>query len=140
MSRELTVIERAERALAAELETQSALFRELNAKAASLGRKPPYPEVSYAVMSMKIRKNADGTFVVTTRAERLDSVDWDLSGRRASVSSSRSFSERMGYGRNGKPPHQKYGDAFRLDVGGDIVNDAENLEVGEMASMGTACL
>lgn len=119
----------AEHALALELEEQKSLFTELNNRAVSRGRPAPYPDVGATMLSMQIVKRGD-QFVVTKRKERLEEVDWDLSGHSASVRSSRSYGERMGADKMSR-------DETRLFLQGNM--DCA-VEVGEISESWRVCL
>lgn len=130
MSHEIARRESAEAALARHLDEQKALFVELNNRAVSKGRPAPYPDVGVAMLTMQIVKQTDGTFLVKARKERLEEVDWDLSGHSASIRSSRSYSERLG-------GSSMSGDETRLFLQGDM--DC-TVEVGEISDSWRACL
>lgn len=129
MSRELARRESAETALARHLDEQKALFVELNNRAVGKGRPAPYPDVGATMLSMQIVKRGD-QFVVTKRKERLEEVDWDLSGHAASVRSSRSYGERMGADKMSR-------DETRLFLQGNM---GCTVEVGEISESWSACL
>ena len=129
MSRELARRESAETALARELEEQKALFTELNNRAVSRGRPAPYPDIGATMLTMQIVKRGD-SFVVSKRAERLEEVDWDLSGHSASIRASKSYGERMGAEKMSR-------DETRLFLQGNM---GCTVEVGEISEAWSACL
>ena len=129
VSREIARRDSAETALARHLEEQKALFVELNNRAVSRGRPAPYPDIGATMLTMQIVKRGDD-FVVSKRSERLEEVDWDLSGHTASVRVSRSYSERMG-------GSSMSGDETRLFLQGDM---GCTVEVGEISEAWRACL
>ena len=129
VSREIARRDSAETALARHLEEQKALFVELNNRAVSRGRPAPYPDIGAPMLTMQIVKRGDD-FVVSKRSERLEEVDWDLSGHTASVRVSRSYSERMG-------GSSMSGDETRLFLQGDM---GCTVEVGEISEAWRACL
>ena len=129
MRRELARRESAETALARHLEEQKALFTELNNRAVSRGRRAPYPDIGATMLTMQIVKRGD-TFVVSRRSERLEEVDWDLSGHSASIRSSKSYGERMG-------AEKMTRDETRLFLQGNM---GCTVEVGEISESWSACL
>lgn len=115
-----------ERALARHLDEQRALFTELNNRAVERGRPMPYPDVGAAMMTMEIAKREDGNFLVTMRPERLEEVDWDLSGHAASVRASKPYSERAMRGFN-----QMSDGETRLMLEGNMICTVERSEIAE---------
>lgn len=129
MSRELARRDSAETALARHLDEQKALFVELNNRAVGKGRPAPYPDIGATMLTMQIVKRGD-SFVVSKRAERLEEVDWDLSGHSASIRASKSYGERMGAEKMSR-------DETRLFLQGNM---GCTVEVGEISEAWSACL
>lgn len=114
-----------ETALARSLEEQRALFVEVNNRARERGRPAPYPDVGAAMLSMEIQRSGDG-FLVRQRDERLEEVDWDLSGHAASIRASKLVSERTMRGFS-----QMTDDEARLLREGNLLCSVERAEVAD---------